>query len=192
MNYEKLTDENSSIAYKGWITGLGIALMLLGIVTIGLSWITTTVVFILLGISLSIRGIIDTVVSFFEFRKRRFYQHLFGGIFSLIVGLLILVRPGLTAAVITFLIGAFLLTSGVIRAVMAPVEHHANWGWMMLGGVVSLILGIWVLAAWPAISLFLVGTIVGVEILAQGIAFTVLPFAGQSFHKPSGEAFARR
>ena len=100
-------------------------------------------------------------------------------------------RPEISAAVITFIIAIFLISSGLFRSVAAPVEHGSQWGWVMLGGIVSLLFGIWIMAAFPQISFVFIGLLVGIEILFQGMVMISLPYTLRQTKKPSGEAFAR-
>ena len=174
-----------------WSLVFGTAMLLLGIVAIILSSITTTATIVLLGIVLAVRGIIDALRAFGPYRREGFWWHLFGGVLSLIVGILILSRPGATAATITYLIALFLITMGIFKIIAAPVEHESNWGWVMLSGLITLFFGIWVISVWPAISIFLIGLFIGIEIFVQGIVMIAQTFTRrQHYEKPAGEAFA--
>ncbi|MFP4164871.1 MAG: HdeD family acid-resistance protein [Chitinispirillaceae bacterium] len=184
-------EEKTYSRLKNWSLVLGIAMITLGLVTITMASITTLFTIFLLGIILTVRGGIDTVFSLVIYRQKRFWHQLSGGILSLVIGVIILLRPEVTAAVITFLIATFLIAGGLFRTIAAPVEHESQWGWVMLGGLVSLLLGIWIMGGWPAISVWLIGLLLGVEILVHGMVLVTLPYALRQIGGHGGEAFAR-
>ncbi len=163
---------------RGWSLVLGICLGALGLLVMSFAFYTTFFTLYILGIAVAVRGIIDIVMSFGpKHRAEGFWWHLFGGILALIVGVLILSRPGATAVMITFLLGAFFVAMGVFKTVAAPIEHQGHWGWVMLSGLVSLLVGIWILGAAPAISLWLIGLLVGIEFLVQGLVMIFRPYS---------------
>lgn len=183
--------DNRTEVSRGWSIALGIGLVVLGLATIALSAFTTFFAIWLLGVVLVIRGIIDMVTSFSAVnREKGFWWHLFGGILSLIVGALILARPGVTAVAVTFLVGAFFVAIGIFKTVAAPVEHTAHWGWVMLSGIISLLVGIWILGAMPGIAIWLIGLLVGIEITVQGFVMMFYPYAVRQ-QRGAGEMYAR-
>ncbi|MFW5785451.1 MAG: HdeD family acid-resistance protein [Chitinispirillaceae bacterium] len=192
MDQSMASKENKTYSrLKNWSLVLGIAMIILGLVTITLASITTLFTIFLLGVILTVRGGIDVVMAFAIYKQQRFWLHLSGGLLSMVIGILVLARPGVSAAAITFLIATFLIAGGLFRTIAAPVEHESQWGWVMLGGLVSLLLGIWIMSGWPAISIWLIGLLVGVEILVHGMVLVTLPYALRQIGGPGGEAFAR-
>lgn len=181
----------SNKSFKRWSIALGVILIVLGLFTITVSPLTTLFTISFLGSVLAIRGGIDIVHTLTLQHHKGSLWHLSSGIFSLVTGILIILRPAATAAIVTFLVSAFLISSGLMRTISAPVEHRSQWGWIMLGGLVALILGISIIAAWPDISLSLIGLLVGVEILVQGMVIISLPYTLKYQGKPAGEAFSR-
>lgn len=163
--------------FKTWSISLGVGLIVLGLLTIAVAGFTTLVTVIFLGLVLAVRGIVDVVHSVGSRHEKGFWWRLFGGTLSLVIGTLLLSRPVTGIVTLTFLIAVFLITAGLFRAIAAPIEHSDQWGWVMFGGIVSLILGFIVLSGWPVSSVWFVGLIIGIEILIQGIVMVTLPFA---------------
>jgi uncharacterized membrane protein HdeD (DUF308 family) len=54
---------------------------------------------------------------------------------------------------------------------MRPAD---GWGWFLVDGVVTLLLGILILERWPSSSLWAIGTLVGVAVLMGGISRIML------------------
>ena len=57
------------------------------------------------------------------------------------------------------------------RIVTSVVDRYAHWRWDLAYGVVTAMLGGYVLTTWPASALWLVGTLIGVELLMRGGAW---------------------
>ena len=58
--------------------------------------------------------------------------------------------------------------------VRIPAEIIHNWGWHALSGLITLLLGILVLAQWPVSGLWVIGLFVGIELLFYGGAWIAL------------------
>lgn len=184
-------DRSTYDRIQTWSLATGIGLVFLGLFTSAFALFTTFLTILFLGVVLVFRGGGDIISVFMPHHKKGFVWHLFGGILSVAIGLLMIFRPGVTAATLTYLLAAFLVVLGLFKIIAAPVEHDANWGWMMLSGIVSLIFGIWIIGMWPTVSFWLIGLLIGIEILVQGIAMIVLPYSiPRSSRKSGGELFA--
>jgi uncharacterized membrane protein HdeD (DUF308 family) len=173
-----------------WSLSTGIGLVFLGLFTSSFALFTTFLTILFLGVILVVRGVGDIIAVFMPHNKKGLVWHLFGGILSIAIGIVMISRPGVTAATLTYLLAAFLLVLGLFKTIAAPIEHDANWGWMMLSGIISLIFGIWIIGMWPAVSFWLVGLLVGIEILIQGIVMIVLPYSIHRVRKGGGEIYA--
>jgi uncharacterized membrane protein HdeD (DUF308 family) len=184
-------DRSTYDRIQTWSLSTGIGLVFLGLFTSAFALFTTFLTIILLGVVLVIRGAGDITTVFMPHHKKGFAWNLFGGILSVAIGILMIFRPGVTAATLTYLLAAFLVVLGLFKLIAAPIEHDANWGWMMLSGIVSLIFGIWIIGMWPTVSFWLIGLLIGIEILVQGIVMIVLPYSiPRTSRKSSGELFA--
>lgn len=185
------TDRNARAGLSALSMSMGILMILLGLTVIGFSVAATFITVVTLGIVLAIRGLFEGVYALFSMDREWFWRRLLGGILSLVIGVLILSRPGLTIAALTLFIAAFLIADGLFKAIAAPISHQARWGWEMASGILAVIIGVWVWSGWPTNALWLIGLLIGVEILSQGIAMMAFPFV---MGKPSGggtAAFAR-
>ena len=68
------------------------------------------------------------------------------------------------------------IVGGLFRAIGASVIKFPWWGGMVLAGLVSVGLGIFVIANWSATSTFFVGIVIGVDLIFDGAALSA--FAG--------------
>lgn len=159
-------------ATHAWTISLaiGILLMLVGLLALAASTLTGLVTVIYVGIMLVVVGLLEMVSAF---RVRRsggpFLTYFLAGLLSVVVGALFLDRPLVSLASLTLLVAGFLFTNGLFHLVVAVTERHPRWGLDVVYAVVTLALGAFVVASWPFSSFWVIGTVVGAEILVRGI-----------------------
>src|SRR5437763_7898223 len=118
-------------------------------------------------VTLARRNIMDTVV-------RRLSQNwwlvLLQGVFSVVLGVLALARPGVTLAVLVVLWGLFALLNGVVDvfAAIGAAGSHRSWGWRLAGGLVGILAGLAILR-WPGLSALFVLYLVAIWAIMMGI-----------------------
>src|SRR2546430_16924536 len=70
--------------------------------------------------------------------------------------------------------GAFFLVAGLFQLITPFVISLPDWGCHCLNGLITLLLGILVLAQWPVSGLWVLGLFVGIELVFYGIAWIAL------------------
>jgi uncharacterized membrane protein HdeD (DUF308 family) len=177
----------ANIATKwGWFVALGIAMIALGVIA-WLDVVTVTIASTLfVGASLLIGGAFQIIHAFMTKAWRGFILSLFCGVLYLGGGLLIMNEPVQGALFLTLLLMAALMVGGVVRIVLA-LQHRdiAAWGLILLSGVVSIVLGYLLYASLPWSGLWLLGTLIAMELLLQGSSWLyfgiALRFARNAF-----------
>jgi len=91
-----------------------------------------------------------------------------------ITGALMVFRPVISAEAITFVMSLFFLIGGLYQLFAALWTHVPGWGWQVLNGGLSAILGVLLLAQWPASGLWVVGLFVGIDLIFYGWAWIAL------------------
>jgi uncharacterized membrane protein HdeD (DUF308 family) len=156
----------------GWFVALGVAQLVLGII----AWFDviafTIAGVIFIGALLLVAGIFQIIHAFMDREWRSFLFHVLAGVLYVIGGLLIMDEPIEGALVITILVSVALIVGGIFRIVIA-VQHRAMSGWvlMLIGGLVSVAVGIMLWAMLPWSGLWVVGTLIAVELIVQGVCW---------------------
>ncbi len=168
---------------------LGILLVVGGTAAIIVPIFATFGVVTLLGILLIVAGIAQIVSAFHCHGWKGVLLHVLLGILYAVTGFLILENPIAGAAGITLLLAAFFLATGAIRIVVALKERFENWGWVLLSGAVTLILGVII---WRQFSpdhgadfLWVIGLLVGIDLIFSG--WTWIMFALAFRKLPNGD-----
>jgi uncharacterized membrane protein HdeD (DUF308 family) len=172
---------------RAWRWAAGLAMVALGVIAIAASTATGFLAVVLAGTMLAIAGMVEVLYGLGAGDKQLQPLRVLGGLLSLAVGGLVVLRPmaGLTA--LTFLLAAYFLAAGLFHSATALLERHPRWGWDFLYGACAIVLSVIALSNLRGTGLWLIGTLVGIEILARGIA---LSFGGfrRGEHVRSGKA----
>jgi uncharacterized membrane protein HdeD (DUF308 family) len=157
-----------------WVLASGIAFVVLGFVALAFSVLTTLASVFVLGWILAFAGIFEAVHAFKIPRWSGFLFDLLAAILYVVVGALMIVRPGAGALSLTLLIGAFFLVGGAFRVVTAGIVRPPNWGWLVVSGLVTLLLGLLIVSEWPASGLWVIGMFLGIDLVFSGTWLTML------------------
>lgn len=163
----------------GWFLVLGIGLTLLGMVAVGAAVATTKVWVLLFGWLLLFGGIFEAVFAFRAQHWNGFILQLLVGIMNAVIGGLILWHPLASAAGLTLLLSALLITEGVFRAIAAASQRYPNWGWCVLDGIICVVLGVMIWSEWPSSSLWVIGMFVGITLIVRGWSWVMFALAAR-------------
>jgi uncharacterized membrane protein HdeD (DUF308 family) len=165
----------------GWFVVLGVLIVLLGIAGLVFTEVFTLGIVALLGYLFAISGVIEIIHAIVRKGWSGFWVDLLSGVLSLLVGVMIVVRPLAAAAVLTVLIGIVFLIGGIFR-LWAGAGLRAPYGiWIVLHGIISAMLGVMILAEWPFSSVLVIGTLVAIDIIFSGSRLIALGARARSW-----------
>ena len=157
-----------------WFLLLGACLIILGSIAVGSTFYVGLATVVLFGVLLLTGGVAQVISAFWAGRWSGFLLHLLIGVFYVVVGMLIIDAPAEALATLTLLIAAFLMVSGIFRIASSLNLRFNNWGWVLMNGIVTLMLGILIYRQWPASATIAIGLFVGIEMIFNGITWVAL------------------
>lgn len=164
-------------AKSGWIIALGVVYVIAGLVALGSVVLATAVTVFLVGIMMLIAGAAEVINAFQVKTWGKFLLWLLLGILYIVAGFLTFENPLLAAAVLTLLLGFSLIVSGIMRIVLGLGMRQAMpWGWVVFSGVITLLLGLVIIAHWPVSSLYVLGLLLGIDLIFAGTGWIGLGF----------------
>lgn len=163
----------------GWFLAGGIAFILLGVVALVYAFSVTVITVAFFGWLLIVSGLVHIVEAFRARGWSGVLLHLFGGLLEIVVGIIVAASPLRGALAITVVLAAYLMVGGLFRIFGAIALAFKGSGWMALGGVVSLLLGLALWWGWPVTGLWFIGTAVGVDLILQGSAWIGVALAAR-------------
>ena len=171
-----------------WFLIFGILLVVLGGVCVGKAQTATTFSILALGWILVIAGILWLIGAIRAMTWPGFFLYLLGGLIRGVTGYLLLRHPDAGAAGVTLLLASLFIVGGLFRGAGAAVIRFPRWGWTVFSGLVSVALGVYLLANWPIASEFFIGVVIGVDLIFDGAA--LIGFAGAIHSLPKAQARA--
>jgi uncharacterized membrane protein HdeD (DUF308 family) len=168
----------------GWFVALGIVQIVVGM----LCWVDVTAasfagVFII-GALLVAGGIFQMVHAFAVRGWSGFLLYLILGALYIIGGFVLMAEPLRGSLIITLVIAVLLVVSGVTRLIVAATHRHMKGLWLViLSGVVSIVVGIVLYESLPWSSLWVLGTLIAIELIFFGIAWIQFGFALKKLHQ---------
>ncbi len=103
----------------------------------------------------------------------------------LVTGAYLLAHLGLGLAALTLVLCAFLVGEGLVDIVTwIRTPKSGISGWLLFDGIVTLILGLMIWRHWPSASLWVIGALVGINMIMTGVTRLMLTLAVRRAMKP--------
>lgn len=157
----------------GWDVVFGIVLIVVGIVLLGDVAVATKISVWFIAWSTLLAGVLLLIGALLRIRSGGAVWAAVGGAILTVIGLFMIRNPEIGALTLTLLAGALFLAGGLVRLVMA-FQADRYKALLAIGGLVSLALGIWVLVDPQSATLKLLGLLLGVQILVEGLTLATL------------------
>jgi uncharacterized membrane protein HdeD (DUF308 family) len=158
-------------AKSGWIVALGVVYLLAGFIALG------SVAMATVGAMMIVAGVAE-VFSAFQIKSwGKFLLWVLLGVLYIVAGFVTFENPLLAAALLTLILGASLVASGIMRIILAfSMKRETPWVWVLLSSVITLLLGLLILARWPVSSLYILGLFLGIDLIMAGAGWIGLGF----------------
>ena len=152
---------------------IGALVTVLGLVILGHTLIATAISLLFIGWLLFAGGVVTLAATLFRIGKDGFWTGALGGGVMTVLGIVFLRHTATAAVTLTLVAGAIFLTSGLARLAAAFQMAEGRIAMLWTGGV-STILGLLVLLNLFDASSILLGVILGVETLSEGIGIMLV------------------
>src|SRR5215510_400589 len=170
-----------------WALALrGALAVLFGVVAFVMPGLTVAFLIALFGAYALIDGVLAIVagVKAAE-RHERFGSLLLRGILGIAAGLVAFILPGATAVVLTLMIAAWAIVTGVLEIVAAVHLHRAHGEWLLIAnGILSVLFGLFLVIA-PALGILTLVWIIGAYGIVFGVIMLVLAYRLRARHMKS-------
>jgi len=172
----------------GWFLVSGILLMVLGVACVGKAQTATTFSILALGWILAISAVFWLISSFYALSWPGFFLYLLNALIRGMTGYLLIRHPDAGAEGVTMVLAVLFIVGGLFRTGAAGALQFPRWGWTVFAGLVSVGLGIYLLATFPATSAYFIGLAIGIDLIFDGGA--LVGFAGAIHNLPGIQARA--
>jgi uncharacterized membrane protein HdeD (DUF308 family) len=156
----------------GWIVALGVVYLVTGFIALGSVLMATVASVFIVGIMMLIAGAAEVINAFQVKTWGKFLFWALLGVLYIVAGFATFENPLLAAAILTLLLACALIASGIMRIILGfSMKQGMPWIWVVLSGVVTLLLGLVILAHWPVSSLYILGLLLGIDLVFAGASW---------------------
>ncbi len=159
---------------------LGILTVILGVLAMMAPLMAGVAVALSVGIILIIAGVMRTIFAFKCKSWGKGILIFLLGLLTLLVGFYMVSRPGAALVTLTLFLAAYFVVDGIFEIIEAfDLKPIDGWGWMLFGGIVSILLGIMIWRQWPVSGAWAIGILFGIKLIFAGWAMVGIGMAGR-------------
>ncbi|MDK1488864.1 HdeD family acid-resistance protein [Sinorhizobium sp. 7-81] len=154
-----------------WFVALGVLLIMCGGIAFGNLFMATVGSVYYIGAIMLVGGLLNLAHAFQVRGWESIVYWVLSGACYAAAGLFAFINPVLASSVLTFLMAVALIVAGCSRLwVGFKLRPLAGWGWIVIGGLVTLVAGLVIAGGWPVNSLWILGLFLAVDLVMQGLA----------------------
>jgi uncharacterized membrane protein HdeD (DUF308 family) len=144
---------------------------------------------LLFGVLLIAGGVLQLVDAFKCKGWKSTLWHVLIALLYVAGGILIVFDPVLASATLTLILAWILIAVGIMRGIMAfQLRSTKGWGWPLLSGIVSIVLGGMIIAQWPVSGFWVIGLFVAIELIFNGWSYVFVALAARKAGKGEAES----
>jgi len=165
-----MNQSTTSTGGGGSATLLGILTMLLGVLCLISPMFTGFSILMLIGILMVAGGIMRMVWAFGASSVGYGVLRFIFGVLTLLAGIAVLSNPALGAGVLTIVLAIYFIIDGISEVGGSfQLKPTSGWFWMLLGGIVSIALGIMIWRQFPFSGTVAIGVLLGIKLFFVGL-----------------------
>jgi len=162
----------------GWSIVLSVLMIVAGILAIIVPPASGIAAMILVGWLMVFSGVAHMVFAWRAYSGWGLFWETILGILYVAAGGYILLHPVAGLASLTIVLAACLLLESVLEFILAfQLRPLSGSGWLLFDAIITLILAIMIWRTWPASTLWVVGTLVGISMLFGGVTRLMISLA---------------
>jgi uncharacterized membrane protein HdeD (DUF308 family) len=163
-----------------WSIALSILLIIAGFFAICVPWISGVGVTLIFGWAMILSGITHFVFAFKTHTTGGVIWELLVGAVYLFTGVYLILHPLDALFALTLILACYLFFEGVVEVIQFfQLRPRHGVGWVLFDGIITLILAIMIWRSWPASSVWVIGTLVGISMIFSGISRLMLSLAAK-------------
>ncbi len=157
---------------RWWLFAVGVLLIFAGLAALSAPLIASLAVEVVVGWAFIIGGFAQLIYAFRAQGWGGFAWELLIGLVFLVGGVTLLTNPIAGLVSMTLIIIATFLTSGVFKiAIGLQVRPRDGWGWFIVLGILSVIIGFMIWNRLPSSAAWSLGLLTGIDFLCAGLVF---------------------
>jgi uncharacterized membrane protein HdeD (DUF308 family) len=163
-----------------WSIALSVLLILAGLFAILVPPVSGIAVTLIFAWAMIFSGITHFVFAFKTHTTGGVLWEILVGAVYLFTGIYLLLHPLDALIALTLILAIYLFFEGVVETIQSfqlRPRHGANW--LLFDGIVTLILAVMIWRSWPASTVWVIGTLVGISMIFSGFSRLMLSLAAK-------------
>ncbi len=129
----------------------------------------------IIGWLLIVSGVIQGIGLVGARHAPHFALQLLSVAIGILLGVLLLLDPAQAVGLLSVLLIVFLLLGGGAKIMFAlTVRPESGWGWVLAGGLASLVLAVYMIVRFPVAAGWVLGLFLGISLIAEGASIAFL------------------
>ena len=163
-----------------WSIALSVLLIIAGIFAISIPGVSGLAVTLFFGWAMIISGVTHLIFAFKTHTTGGRIWELLIGVIYLFTGGYLILHPLDALLALTLILACYLFFEAIVEFIqyfqLRP-RHGAVW--LLVDGIITLILAVMIWRAWPASSVWVIGTLVGISMIFSGFSRLMLSLAAK-------------
>jgi uncharacterized membrane protein HdeD (DUF308 family) len=163
-----------------WSIALSILLILAGLFAILIPSVSGIAITLVFGWIMILSGITHFIFAFKTHTTGGLIWELLIGAVYLFTGVYLILHPLDALIALTLILACYLFFEAIVEFIqffqLRP-RHGAVW--LLVDGIITLILAVMIWRAWPASSIWVIGTLVGISMIFSGVSRLMLSLAAK-------------
>lgn len=164
------------------VRNVGIFLVILGALSVWAPQLSGKMLAVIIGVLLILGGVGRTMFSWIAPSWGSALLRAAVGVLTVVAGVYMLMQPEVGSRALAIVLMIYLFADGITSLIVAlkmpPVV--SGGGWMLLGSLASIALGILMWMQWPASGELAVGVLIGIKLMLDGISLIGLGVAAKA------------
>jgi uncharacterized membrane protein HdeD (DUF308 family) len=167
--------------YSTWYLLEGVLMIVAGLLALVYPYIASVTLVFLLGWILIISGVFQGIGLIGAGEVPHFWWQLLSVVLAIVIGVLLLRNPDAGLLVMTVLLIVYFIVEGISKVIFAlNIRPFTGWGWLLASGIVGILLGAYLWANMPISSEWVLGVLLGIQLIVEGAALAFLAWMVRS------------
>jgi len=172
----------SALAPKaiGWSIALSILLILAGLFAIMIPSVSGIAITLVFGWAMIVSGVTHFIFAFKTHTTGGLIWELLIGAVYLFTGVYLIMHPLDALFALTLILACYLFFEGIVEIIQFfQLRPRHGAGWLLIDALITLVLAVMIWRSWPASSIWVVGTLVGISMVFSGFSRLMLSLAAK-------------
>ncbi len=161
--------------HANWFIALGVVFIIGGALALLMPLVASIAVALAVGWVFIVVGVVQLIHAW-QIRdwSGAVWQAIIGAII-LVGGIATIIDPITATLTLTLVVGIVMLIKGVAQIILGlNLRPGRGWGWVLGAGVLSALVGLMIIAAWPVSGAWVLGTFAGISLMFSGWSYIMM------------------